>query len=117
MGQKTVAIIGGLIGLSICCSIGAVVTRIHTVSFFTVYVLRAVRLETRLLTVEISDKSSAFCNILNKISPNLCAPGTFMLQDVAQQFCAPAIANFYNQGCEGFWTAYVMGTGWPRCGS
>lgn len=109
MGQKTVAIISFLTVLAMGCSLGGALMSTHKVSFFTGYVFRAVRLETHLFTVEIDDASSFFCNVVNKIRPGTCNSGSFMLQDVAQQFCAPVLIPIYPQACEGFHMAYLMG--------
>mmetsp|Transcript_100018 Transcript_100018/g.260811 ORF Transcript_100018/g.260811 Transcript_100018/m.260811 type:complete len:315 (+) Transcript_100018:111-1055(+) len=109
MGQKTVAIIAFLTVIAMGFSLGGAIMSTHKVSFFTGYVLRAVRLETHLFTVEINDKSSLFCNTINKVRPGTCSSGSFALHDVSQQFCAPVIANLYPQACEGFHLAYLLG--------
>jgi len=109
MGQKTVAIIAFLTVLAMGCSLGGALMSTHKVSFFTGYVFRAVRLETHLFTMEIDDESSFFCNVINKVRPGTCSSGSFMLQDVAQQFCAPMLMPVYPQACEGFHMAYLMG--------
>jgi len=109
MGQKTVAIMAFLTFLAMGCSLGGALMSTHKVSFFTGYVLRAVRLETKLFTVEIDDESSFFCNMINKVREGTCSSGSFMLQDVAQQFCAPVLMPIYPQACEGFHLAYLMG--------
>jgi len=109
MGQKTVAIMALLTVLAMGCSLGGAIMSTHKVSFFTGYVLRAVRLETHLFTVEIDDESSFFCNVINKVRPGTCNSGSFVLHDVAQQFCAPLLMPVYPQACEGFHLAYLLG--------
>jgi hypothetical protein len=44
------------------------------------------RIETHLLTVLIDEKSSSFCQIINRVIPNTCVSGDFWLQDVSQRF-------------------------------
>jgi len=109
MGQKTIAIIGVLTGCAMLCSLGGCFMSMHKVSFFTGYVFRAVRLETKLLTVDIDDKSSTFSNIINKIRPNTFGPGSHSLDEVYHRVCAPVLVRVYPQACNGFQMAHFVG--------
>lgn len=111
MGQKTVNIIGGLSGAVLVASVAVFFLPMHRVSFFTAFVVRAMRIETHLLTVELGEDHSDFCTLVNKLRPGTCSSGTFDLQDVYQRFCAPAVAKIYPQGCLGFHAAFNVGVG------
>jgi hypothetical protein len=109
MGQKTVNVIGAMAFAVIAMTVAVFCLPMHSVSFFTLYILRAMRIETHLLTVLIDEKSSSFCQIINRVIPNTCVSGDFWLQDVSQRFCAPAIHRVYPQGCYGFQAAFYVG--------
>lgn len=109
MGQKTLNIMGGLTVAVVLASVAVYWLPLHKVSFFTAYVLRAMRIETHMLTVEMEENGSDFCTMINKIRPGTCGSGSYTLQDVYHRFCAPGIAAVYPQGCYGFQLAFNMG--------
>jgi len=109
MGQKTLNFMGGLTVAIALASVSVYWLPLHRVSFFTGGIVRAMRIETNMLTVKMDAKTSDFCNFINKFRPSTCASGTFALEDMVHRFCAPAIAKMYPQGCSGFQAAHFMG--------
>jgi len=111
MGKKVVAIIAGCtLAAAVFMVMGSTMAQ-HRVSFFSVYAILVLRLETTLLTVEIDRGNNDFCRVMELAQPGFCnsIDGRMELQDIAQRFCAPVIAEVYPQACEGFTRAYYGG--------
>lgn len=102
-------IMGYLSAACIAASIVVFFLPMHRLSFFTGFVIRAVRMDTHLLTLEINEKDSGFCSWINVLRPGTCSGGSHTLQDVAQRFCAPQVKFAYPQGCDGFQAAFYLG--------
>lgn len=111
MGAKVINILMFLGSISSICQIVGLYLPLHTVSWFTLHLVRIFRMKTYALSVGLQHDSNDFCKLIEQVKPGFC-DGIYDdhdLQEVAQRFCAPVLADLFPSACIGLTRAFLSG--------
>lgn len=100
--------------LGFAAAVGCVVGMalpLHTVSFFTMKVVRVARVKFFSVWMNIQESSNVFCTGLEHLEVGACNGlyGSHDMQDVAERFCAGGIRRAMPDVCEGLGRLFIFG--------